>query len=50
MVNLDVVTADDVWDLTHKRKGKPTLSNKYEFYGRVDKGSSAFIKSTNKIG
>ena len=50
LVSLDVVSADDVWDFKHKRNGKPTLSNKYDIYGRVDKGSSAFIKSTNKVG
>ena len=50
LVNLEIKTADEVWDFKNKRNGKPTLSNKYDFYGRIDKGSSAFIKSTNKIG
>ena len=29
---------------------KATLKSQYDYYGRVDKGSSAFIKKTNKFG
>ena len=50
LVKLQVITADEAWDKTAKRKGKPTLSKKYEFYGRIDKGTSAFITSTNSVG
>jgi hypothetical protein len=50
LVKLEVVTADEAWDKTVKRKGKPTLSKKYDFYGRIDKGSSSFITSTNSVG
>ena len=44
LVNLEIKTADEVWDFKNKRNGKPTLSSKYDFYGRIDKGSSAFLK------
>lgn len=50
LVKLKVITADQAWDKQVKRKGKPTLSKKYNFYGRIDKGTSAFITSTNLIG
>lgn len=50
LVNLSVVTSDMVWDKQNKRKGKPTLNKKYEYYGRIDKGTSAFITNTNSIG
>ena len=50
LVNLKLITAEQAWDKTIKRKGKPTLSKKYEFFGRVDKGTSAFVTSTNLIG
>ena len=48
LVNLEVVTSDKVW--TMNKKGKPTLRNDIEIYGRIDKGSSAFITSTNLSG
>ncbi|MBQ8749242.1 MAG: hypothetical protein IJZ29_02070 [Clostridia bacterium] len=50
LVNLDVISADKVWDWSKKRNGKPTLRSDLDFFGRVDKGSSAFISSTNKSG
>lgn len=50
LVKLDVVTSDKVWDISIKRKGKPTLSKKYDYYGRIDKGTSAFITKTNQVG
>lgn len=50
LVNLNVVTSDKVWDKQNKRKGKPTLSKNYEYYGRIDKGTSAFITNTNTTG
>lgn len=49
LVNLDIVTAQDVWNYNSKSK-KATLKTEYDYYGRVDKGSSAFIKRTNKFG
>ena len=50
LINLDVKTADEVWDKTKRRNGRPTLSKKYDYYGRIDKGTSAMITSTNTIG
>lgn len=50
LVNLQVITADKAWDKKVKRKGKPTLSKNYDFYGRVDKGTSAFVTSSNSVG
>ena len=50
LINLDVITSDEVWDKTKKRKGKPTMSKEYDYYGRIDKGTSAYITSTNSIG
>ncbi len=47
---LEVITADKAWDFNAKRKGKPTLSKNYNFYGRVEIGTSAFVTSTNSIG
>lgn len=48
LVNLEVVTADTVW--TKNKSGKPTLRKDIDIYGRVDKGSSAFITRTNMSG
>jgi len=50
LIKLEVKTSDEVWDKTHKRNGKPTLSKKFEYFGRIDKGTSAMITSTNLIG
>lgn len=50
LVKLKVITADKAWDKSTKRKGKPTLSKNYNFFGRIDKGTSAFITSTNSVG
>lgn len=50
LVNLEIITADKAWDLSKKRKGKPTLSKKYQFFGRIDSGTSAFVTTTNSVG
>ena len=50
LVKLKVITAEQAWDKSVKRKGKPTLSRKYDFFGRIDKGTSAFVTTTNLIG
>lgn len=50
LIKLTVVPSNKVWDIKKKRKGKPTLSTKYDYFGRVDKGTSAFVTSTNLIG
>lgn len=48
LVNLRVVTADQVW--TKDKKGKIVLRKDLNIFGRIDKGTSAFITSTNKSG
>ena len=48
LVNLEVVTADKVWTTT--KTGKRVLRRALDVYGRVDKGSSAFVTSTNLSG
>jgi hypothetical protein len=48
LVQLQVVTADKVW--TKNKASKPTLRRDMEIYGRVDKGTSAFVTSTNLSG
>lgn len=48
LINLEAVTSDKVW--TKKKNGKPTLRKDIEIYGRVDKGTSVFITSTNLSG
>ncbi|MCX4287004.1 MAG: hypothetical protein OSJ68_06910 [Clostridia bacterium] len=48
LVKLEVVTADVVW--TKDKNGKPILRKDIEIYGRVDKGTSAFVTSTNLHG
>lgn len=50
LINLEVVTSDKVWDISQKRKGKPTFKKGLKIYGRIDKGTSAMITSTNLIG
>lgn len=50
LVNLDVVSADEVWTNTKKKNGKPVLRKDLNIFGRVDVGTSAFIKSTNRDG
>lgn len=48
LVKLEVVTSNKVW--TKNKSGKPKLRNDIEIYGRVDKGTSAFVTSTNLSG
>ena len=48
LVNLRVVTADEVW--TKKKSGKMVLRKDINIFGRIDKGTSAFITSTNMTG
>ncbi len=50
LVNLEVVSADKVWNNNIIINGKPTLSRQFDYYGKVSKGSSAFIVQTNKVG
>ena len=48
LIKLKVVTADKVW--TTDKSGKRKLRHDIDIYGRVDKGTSAFIISTNLSG
>ena len=48
LVNLKVVPSSEVW--TTNKKGEPKLRQDIEIYGRVDKGTSAFVTSTNLTG
>lgn len=48
LVNLFVVSADDVW--TKDKLGNFKLRQDKQIYGRVDKGTSAFVTSTNLRG
>lgn len=50
LITLDVVSSDKVWDKSKLRNGKPTLKKDYSYFGRIDKGSSAFITKTNSTG
>ena len=47
-VKLDVVSANEVW--RKDRKGKPVLRKDIKMYGRIEKGFSSYITSTNKNG
>lgn len=48
LVNLKAVSSDKVW--TKDKNGKPVLRRDIEIFGRIDKGTSAFITSTNLSG
>ncbi len=48
LVKLAVVTSDKVW--TKNKSGKSVLRSDIDIYGRVDKGTSAFVTSTNLSG
>ena len=48
LVNLDIVESNNIWK---KKNNKYYLDvEKYDIYGKVEKGSSAFIVQTNKAG
>lgn len=48
LVNLDIVESNKIWI---KKNGKYILNNKqYDIYGKVEKGTSAFIVQTNRYG
>ena len=48
LVNLDIVESNNIWK---KKNNKYYLDvDKYDIYGKVEKGSSAFIVQTNKSG
>lgn len=48
LVNLEVVEANEVWK---NKNGKYVIDSKnYDIYGKVEKGTSAFILQTNRFG
>lgn len=48
LVNLDIVESNKIWI---KKNDKYILNNKqYDIYGKVEKGTSAFIIQTNRYG
>ena len=48
LVKLNVVDSKDVW--TKNKTGKPVLRRDIDIYGRIDKGTSAMITTTNLVG
>lgn len=50
LVNLDVITADMVWEKSKSDKNNLIMSKKYDYFGKVEKGMSAFIVKTNING
>lgn len=48
LVNLDIIESNNIWK---KKNNKYFLDTKnYDIYGKVEKGTSAFIVQTNKAG
>lgn len=50
LVNLNVLTSDKVWTEKENKQGKYTLKKDLNIFGKIEKGSSSFITSTNKFG
>lgn len=48
LINLVALTADQVW--TKDKSGKPKLRKDLDIYGRIDKGTSSLVTSTNLSG
>ena len=48
LVNLRATSSSEVW--TKDKKGKAVLRRDIDIYGRVDKGTSAWVTSTNLSG
>lgn len=48
LVNLQVKTSDEVWNTD--KSGKVILNKDFDYFGKVDKGTSTFIKRTNRYG
>lgn len=49
LIKLDVVNADEVW-IHNNDNTKHSLRKDIEIFGKVEKGTSAFITSTNLRG
>ena len=51
LVKLEIFSAENVFDKTKLTKGgKPILRSDLQIYGRVEKGLSAMVTSTNRKG
>lgn len=48
IVKLEVKKSKDVWE--KDKNNKYVLKDEYEYFGKVDKGLSAFVTMTNKKG
>lgn len=48
LVSLEIKTSDEVWNIN--KSGKAKLSKEYDYFGKIDKGTSIFIKKTNRDG
>lgn len=48
LVNLEIKKSKDVWK--KNRKGNYVLSDEFDYFGKVDKGLSAFVTMTNRKG
>lgn len=48
MVNLEVKKSKDVWE--KDKKGKFVLKKEFDYFGKIDKGTSTFVTITNKQG
>lgn len=48
IVNLEVVNANKVWEKTNK--GKYKLKSDYDYFGKIERGTTAFISMTNSHG
>lgn len=46
--NLKVVSSKDVW--IRKKNGKYIFNNTLKIYGKIDKGTTAFVTNTNSKG
>lgn len=46
LIKFEVKISDKVWDKNHKRQGESTLSKKYDFFGKINKETSAMITLT----
>ena len=48
LVNLEVVSSKEVWE--QDKKGKYRYKKNLKIFGKVDKGTSAFVTNTNSSG
>lgn len=48
IVKLEVKRSKDVW--VKDKNGKYVLRNEFNYFGKIDKGLSAFVTMTNKKG